>query len=344
MDCERALEAVSAALDGELTEAEQVQLEAHLSACPGCRALAEELSALNAALEENEPAPPPSLAEQVMERIAGQSKVVHLSAKRRQSTRRWAGLAAALALVVCAGGLGLWFRGGVAETGGAPMAYTGDSFRSNGAAGGDERVGGDASKEAAVNDGISAEPPPNTTSDGDVQPAPAMAAPSDDNRSSPCPGAREPGSGPESSEPSAKSPTGSAEDAAAEQEKALNLVFEHLGGYGSYPEAKLRYTTTYGTSMPAYCLKVEEEAETTSEYCLDYVRISSNALYHEIHLYENVTYEEENEGEGNSTVTCNWFAVDIEGSGEILAEFPEDYDAERELEYIDSYVNAVTGD
>lgn len=120
MDCEQALEAVSAALDGELSQSAWVELEAHLSVCPQCRALAEDLRALSATLEEAEAVPPPGLSARVMERIAAEDKVVPLpAAHRRSGWRRWAGLAAMAALVVCVGGLGLWLGNGGASTGNA---------------------------------------------------------------------------------------------------------------------------------------------------------------------------------------------------------------------------------
>lgn len=351
MDCKQAVEAVSAALDGELTAAEQAELEAHLSVCPACRALAEDFSALNAALTENEPAPPPELADRVMARIAEENRVVPISAGRRPGRRRWMSLAAAAALVLCAGGLGVWLKnGGIGMDGasGAPMAYMGANSAASGAGGSGDRAAMDdqepeAGERAFVeeNGSLMGQPAPSAA------PGAAPTA-SDWARSSPLPEPAAPAAPAAPEAPAAqaggKQPTEN-HAAAVDEEEALELVFEYLGGYERFPAAKLRYTTAYGTSTPAYCLKTEEaEDAATWEYCLDYVGVSSNALYHEIHLYENVTYEEEKEGGVSGTVTCNWFAVEMDGSGEILVEFPENYDAERESEYIDSYVNAVTGD
>lgn len=354
MDCEQVLEAVSAALDGELSPVEEAQLEAHLAVCPECRALAEELSALNAALEEHEPAPPQWLAERVMERIAEQDRVVPISAGRRPGWRRWSGLAAALALMVCAGGIGVWLKTDRAATegvGGAPVSYSSSSLI--GTSGGGEQtdavaqeptVYGDANSEAAA----------NGTPWQEDRPAPAMAEPSA-KTSAPADwrdivvgsNPEEPIAPQEPPAAHAAPPEGrpaAGNTASVSEEQALELVFNYLGGYEEYPEAKLRHTDVYGSVTPAYSLRTEKtEDAATSEYCLDYVRISSNALYYEIHLYETVTYEEEKEGALNSTVTCNWFAVDMDGSGEILVEFPEDYDAERETEYVNSYQNAVAG-
>lgn len=354
MDCERALEAISAALDGELSPTERAELEAHLSSCPACRALAEELSVLNAALERSEAAPPQSLAEQVMERIAGENKVVPISAGRRRGWRRWMGVAAALALVVCAGGLGMWLRGGIEadNTSGAPMAYSGGYYpQPSSAAGtseGSEWTDMDAEAPTAC-DGVNAGAEPGAAPfwNGDAapampEPAPAMEAPEDAPSAVPSAKASAPGSSWQEIVGSCNPCETLEDDVSIDSEKALNLVFEHLGGYQSFPAAQLRYTTVYGALTPAYCLRTQTVGDTElSEFCLDYVRLSTNALYHEIHLYETVT---DLTNAANSTNTFNWFAVDVDGSGEILEEFPPDYDEERTEEYIDSYQNAVAGD
>ena len=54
MDCNQALEYISAALDGELTAEEVAELDAHLADCPECQALAEEFGILSVALSDME--------------------------------------------------------------------------------------------------------------------------------------------------------------------------------------------------------------------------------------------------------------------------------------------------
>ena len=44
MNCEQALEAISARLDGALSEEENRELETHLASCASCRALLKELT------------------------------------------------------------------------------------------------------------------------------------------------------------------------------------------------------------------------------------------------------------------------------------------------------------
>lgn len=103
MRCEEALELLSARLDGELTAQEEQELEDHLSACPACRGLAEELSALHLSFEDLEDTPAPEdFAGRVMERVRElERKKKVLPLFRRPQVRALAGLAACA--VVCAG-------------------------------------------------------------------------------------------------------------------------------------------------------------------------------------------------------------------------------------------------
>lgn len=350
MDCEQAVEAVSAALDGELTAAEQAQLEAHLSVCPACRALAEDFFALNAALTENEPVPPQLLADQVMKRIAEQNKVVPISAGHRPDWRRWMGLAAAAALVLCAGGLGVWLKNGGIRMDGAssaPMAYSaansaaaGTSGSSNGASMDAEEPG---ANERAFIDG-------NAFLEDQLSPSTAPGAasmPSDHDDSSPVPAPEAPAALAEPAAPAepaeGKQPT--ANNAAVNEEQALELVFEYLGGYDKYPEAEMTpmpyQLTAIEEDSPSYCLiPGDENVEDDSSVWLTYYRVSPNGRYYEFSLFNDLVYTELGFDRGES---LNSFAVAMDGSGEILVRFPENYDADRELEYIDSYVNAVMG-
>lgn len=99
MDCGGYLDLLSARLDGELTEAQERELEAHLAACPECRAAGAQLAALRPAFDELEDVPAPEgLAQSVMDRVrAGEAPKV-ISPFRR--FRALTGLAACLALAV----------------------------------------------------------------------------------------------------------------------------------------------------------------------------------------------------------------------------------------------------
>lgn len=96
MNCETALELLSASLDGELTAAEQQELQAHLDQCPSCRAIQTELVGLHTACGEMEALPPAGLKEQIMKSLPPQrpGKVIYW--------KRWGAMAAALALVALA--------------------------------------------------------------------------------------------------------------------------------------------------------------------------------------------------------------------------------------------------
>lgn len=72
MTCNDMLEQLSAALDGELTAEEKVQLDRHLSQCDSCRALFDELSAIHGACAHLEAAPPPALRACILEQLPPQ--------------------------------------------------------------------------------------------------------------------------------------------------------------------------------------------------------------------------------------------------------------------------------
>lgn len=102
MDCDKYLELLSARLDGALTEGEERALEAHLSACPDCRAAGAQLAALQGAFPELEDIEAPEgFARGVMDRVREletEKKVVPLF--KRPQFRALAGLAACLVLAV----------------------------------------------------------------------------------------------------------------------------------------------------------------------------------------------------------------------------------------------------
>ena len=78
MNCEKALELISAELDGELTQQERAELQAHLDACPDCRETYAQLHELDAALQESELEPPAALHDGVMQTIAGKRSAAGL--------------------------------------------------------------------------------------------------------------------------------------------------------------------------------------------------------------------------------------------------------------------------
>ena len=101
MDCEKALELMSAELDGMCTEQERAALQAHLEACADCRATSRQLRALDEALQDAELEPPQALHDNVMQQIRKEKK---------PARRVWlpaAAIAAAAALVLLAGQAGI---------------------------------------------------------------------------------------------------------------------------------------------------------------------------------------------------------------------------------------------
>ena len=90
LSCDEALELISARLDGPLTQEETARLEEHLSACPACRTLADDLTELHEELPHLAAQPPAGLKEGVMGQIHT-SKVTPFQSKKRQW--RWRSLA-----------------------------------------------------------------------------------------------------------------------------------------------------------------------------------------------------------------------------------------------------------
>ena len=125
-DCDRALELISLDLDGDLAPQECQELEAHLSSCPSCAALAQELSALHEALPGLEEEVPEGFHQAVMERVR-REKVQPLPVRKTSGLawRRWISLAAVFAVVLIgAGNLGKSWTG---STSGSPETAAGDA-------------------------------------------------------------------------------------------------------------------------------------------------------------------------------------------------------------------------
>ena len=104
-DCTEYEVLLSARLDGELIPEEAARLDAHLSTCPSCQALAAELEALHAELEDMAPIPPASLAKNVMEQVRAEAATIPFPAKSKPKKhwKRCGALAAALVLVIVGG-------------------------------------------------------------------------------------------------------------------------------------------------------------------------------------------------------------------------------------------------
>lgn len=110
MTCEQALEAISAALDGELSGAEEKEWEDHLASCPACRALCDDLRAIEADVLDSVLEVPEGFHDRVMAAVAEEPAVAPV--RKKHSWKGWGGLAAVAAVAVLAVGPGLFAGGG----------------------------------------------------------------------------------------------------------------------------------------------------------------------------------------------------------------------------------------
>ena len=105
MTCEQAMELLSPWLDGELDPELQNALEAHLEACPDCKALADALRGLDGAVAGLREPAPKSLKQGVL------YKIDQATGKAKKSKFRWFGpgtaLGAVAAVLVLLVGLGV---------------------------------------------------------------------------------------------------------------------------------------------------------------------------------------------------------------------------------------------
>lgn len=99
MDHETYLEWISADLDGELSPAQQRQLQEHLHTCPACAQLHQQLSAQSQAMKAMDCPLPPHLHQDILEHLPEQLSV-H---RPKKAWKVLAPLAACLALVVTLG-------------------------------------------------------------------------------------------------------------------------------------------------------------------------------------------------------------------------------------------------
>lgn len=308
MDCEQAVEAISAALDGELSEEEQAGLDAHLAGCPACRALAEDFGSLSAAMDGWEEDPPAGLAGDILAAVAAEGapeKIVPISTGKKRNWTAWGSLAAVLALAVCLGGLfsrpDLSINSPSLVQMASPEADEGVSGENSGGA---AAYSADQDPRSCDGSGLTedlcrgTEEPQAGAGPADTAPDPSlMTLPPEDAET---PAASEV---PEPDAPAAKTQI-------TEQE-ALELVFESLGGYETYPEAE------HYDEGPAYFLQLAQTERLTSHMWLSYNGLSPDETQYVFRWYENVEYTD---GEPGHIATLNWFYVPVDG-GQVTAEF-----------------------
>lgn len=168
-DCDRALELISAGLDGALTPEEKDWLEKHLEHCPACRALDADLASLHQLLPTLAPEPPAELKERIMDAVRAE-KTVPFPAQGQKKPRRWkawVSVAAVAALVFLGGRAAL----PALNSGGTSLPATAD------APAGTELPAADAAQapEAALQEAPAAEVPASKAPSAE---APAAEQPS----------------------------------------------------------------------------------------------------------------------------------------------------------------------
>lgn len=353
MTCEEALLAISAALDGELPPMERARLSEHLVACESCRELAEDLRVLTDALEDSDREPPAGLAESVRKAVEEEPQPVPAPKKRRPPYLR--SLAAMVALCVGLGAIGLFAAGrgggetGSADNGAAPALYQapqasqapqtsqaapeaiekyaaagcdGSAEESNGTARYSATEGGDPA-EAPMEE-ADAEVPQLAPADAPV-PSSALAPNAAVGTYNSGGGTEEvtPDSGPDGAGPSSDRMEGEGK-LAITPEEALERVFEHLGGYESFPDAEItempfQFTATqvYPPSMcliPDHATESGGENDQHSSTWITYFGLSPNSRYHVFWLFSYLTFPGFDFNRGS---TLDFIAVSLDGS-EIL--------------------------
>ena len=101
--CERYEQQISALLDGELPEAEQTALQAHLRTCASCAATWRMFSDISSAMHELEAEPPADLSDRILNQLAAEDTPVIPIESARAKKRGWktfAAMAACLAVIV----------------------------------------------------------------------------------------------------------------------------------------------------------------------------------------------------------------------------------------------------
>lgn len=136
MNCDEVLELLSPSLDGELTDQQEAQVQAHLDQCPSCRALMAELAAIHEGCGAWEADPPPELTQRVLSGLPAQKAP---KPAKLLYWKRWGTMAAAVALIALAG----WRMPGLLRSGSADLPQTAESAvtRSATAGGTDQPLG-----------------------------------------------------------------------------------------------------------------------------------------------------------------------------------------------------------
>ena len=249
--CDKALELISARLDGVITPEEAALLEEHLSACPACRDLLADLEGVHEAMPGLWVEPPADLKDRIMDRIRSDNVTpLPVRPARKVRWKGWAALAAVCAVALLGAGSLRYLNGNLAgsSTGAAaPMEAAADAA-GGGESGADAGAGGDSYAPSSAPAGDEATQ--FTTSDGAASSASggASAPQTYDDSSQETESAGESRMTEEAAPAATAVPeeagkangTGPAVMAAALPEyTALEQVYQTLGGAGSYTAQSL---------------------------------------------------------------------------------------------------------
>lgn len=336
--CDQALELLSARLDGALTPQESAGLEEHLARCPDCRALAADLAELHAAIPGLYQEPPPELKERVMAQIRAESAPISLEEVRKKHSgrkrwRSWGAMAAVMAVVFMSA-VTMRFGGNGGDTAGIPEnapVQSAAPFSAQPEA--SQSAAADslpAQEKAAVSDGendTQSEPSVGGTEGTQIQPAQedAQTAGGDGTGGSVtgAQASQPPQNSGQTEQPAEEGqtpgvmPFRSADAADTSQESggvsALQTAIDPAAAAaGRIYEEILSADWPTGTAaaderLTGYCLT---SADGTQTAVLRYLRESENGAYSIFKLYT--------QADGDDGDTLNFYAVPLEGNGEIL--------------------------
>ena len=106
-NCLNFMELISSYIDGEISETEKKNLEAHIETCESCASFLRAYKGISSAVEAGETVPPPSLRENVMAKIKSGPAILNAHENDRSkiirlTLRRYVPLAACVAIIILA--------------------------------------------------------------------------------------------------------------------------------------------------------------------------------------------------------------------------------------------------
>lgn len=325
MTCEQALILISAALDGEVTEAERAALEEHLGTCPDCAALSEDFGVFSVALSGMNVDAPDDLTARIDAALdAEAAPAVSAPAKRSRHSRAWGSLAAMFAAVICLGSVFTHFNGGLpsrsASRDFAPMESAAAECAQEPAASAPAETEKALDKmDAAAQSTAEQAPDAAYRQNGAFSETPA-SAPSDTTQGAY--GIIEPAFDGDAASNTTSVPAESVPVVTPAIETELSpmdglmQIYELLGGVQAWPDAEFDHDAR------ECVLCVEENDGTTVTTSIRYTGLSDNGWYYTYQLNT-----EENDGFTVHFSFANYFALKLDES-ELLTAFDGEWNSE----------------